>query len=151
MRKRTKLQIRKTTRPLKRARGSLWPILKLQPPQPAEEIRQSQEEKVLPSQELEVSDLMSDLILEVDSFSGGCIKSHFHKWEKLDQEVLETVQGLHINLTDTLPSSPGFQYSFGEEEEKFIIKEIDRLINKSIIQVPHHEADEFVSPIFVRP
>ena len=96
---------------------------------------------------------MRDLILEVDSFSGGCIKNQFHKWVQLtsDREVLETVQGLHINLTDTLPISPGFQYPFGEEEEKFIIKEIDRLLDKSIIQVSHHEPGEFVSPIFVRP
>ena len=69
---------------------------------------------------------MCDLMFDVSNFSGGCFYNFYDRWEQLtsDRKIVETVQGLHINLTDSLPISSGFQYPFGESEELFVSEEI---------------------------
>ena len=52
-----------------------------------------------------------------------------------DAEVLQTVKGIHINITSSLPNTNSFHYSFNEVETEFVRQEII----------------EIISPIFFRP
>ena len=87
------------------------------------------------------------------NFRGGCIKEKVNKWADLtsDPEILETVTGLPIELIRDIPQNVAFQYPFGQEEQAFIINEVDRLLDKGVIMVSTHEEGEFISPIFLRP
>ena len=69
----------------------------------------------------------------------------------LDAEVLQTVKGMHINITTSLPSTNSFQYSFNELETEFVRQEIQNLLGKRVIASTEHEPGELISPIFVRP
>ena len=93
-----------------------------------------------------------DLYARVSAFTGGCIQSYYHRWEAItsDPEILETVSGLRIRLTDKIPHTRVVQYPFGVEESLFIAKEIKRLLEKQVIAKCEHEAGEFISPIFLR-
>ena len=81
------------------------------------------------------------------------MKEFYSRWCDLtsDPEVLQTVKGMRINLNDELPQSSSFQYPLGPEEEEFVSGEIQRLLDKGIIEKSRHEPGEFISPIFIRP
>ena len=97
--------------------------------------------------------LLEELNQKVKSFKGGCIKSYLHNWKRLtsDEEILNMVEGLSINLTDDLPATTPIQYPLGKEEHIFVMQEINRLLDRNIIQSCGHEKGEFISPIFLRP
>ena len=99
-----------------------------------------------------MSDLQKELQYKVAGFSGGCIKSHYEKWAALtsDPDILETVSGLPIDTFDDIPQSTHVQYPFGEKESEFISNEINRLLEKRVIEQCEHETGELVSPIFLR-
>ena len=80
--------------------------------------------------------LLEELNQKVKSFKGGCIKSYLHNWKRLtsDEEILNMVEGLSINLTDDLPATTPIQYPLGKEEHIFVMQEINRLLDRNIIQ-----------------
>lgn len=86
-------------------------------------------------------------------FQAGCVKEAFSRWADLtsDKEVLETVQGMHINVGMELPTSQKFQYRFSTEENEFVKQELQALLAKGVIVETNSESGEFISPIFVRP
>ena len=91
-----------------------------------------------------------DLESKVDSFTGGCIKSFYDRWADLtsDPEILATVTGLPIDIWE-IPQSTKIQYPLGQEERKFVVHELDRLLGKGVIEKCQHEVGELISPIFI--
>ena len=90
---------------------------------------------------------------KVKLFRAGCLSQCYTEWSALtsDAEVLQTVRGMHINITTSLPSTNSFQYSFNELETEFVRQEIQNLLGKRVITNTEHEPGELISPIFVRP
>ena len=88
----------------------------------------------------------------VKSFQGGTLKFHLKQWKKLtsDSEILTTVYGMHIEITDNLPAVKLYQYLFSKKELEFVAGEIKTLLAKSVIVETKHETRKFISPLFVR-
>ena len=85
---------------------------------------------------------------KVRTFSAGCISQAYPEWSLLtsDPEVLQTVEGMHIDVISSLPNTTPFQYSFNEVETEFVHNEIKNLIQKKVITQTNHEPGEFLSP-----
>ncbi len=96
---------------------------------------------------------MEELGERLNGFIGGCIRSKIDEWRKLtsDHEILDTVNGMSINLIGALPNLARIQYPFRVEEHEFVCKEIQRLLDLQIIRQSQHEEGEFISPIFIVP
>ena len=69
---------------------------------------------------------------KVKLFRAGCFSQSDTKWSALtsDAEVLQTVKGMHINITSSISSTNPFQYSFNEVKTEFVRQEIQNLLGK---------------------
>ena len=86
-------------------------------------------------------------------FRAGCLSQSNTEWSTLtyDAEVLQTMKGMHINITSSLPNTNSFQHTFNEVKSEFARQEIQNLLGKRVTAHTKHESGELMSPIFVRP
>ena len=89
-------------------------------------------------------------------FIAGRLKQFLPQWEKIttDPEVLQTVQGCTIEfVNNTIPSQQGnvCESHFSREKSIVISTEIEKLLEKQVLEKVESEDGEFISPIFLRP
>ena len=91
---------------------------------------------------------------KVDHFKAGQIVNYVHQWKMLtsDPEILDIVQGAHIEF-DTIPKQCTLPMTndFNQAETKLVTVEIEKLLQKGVIQPCIKESDDFISKIFLRP
>ena len=65
---------------------------------------------------------MQQLGEKVKLFRVGSLSQSYTEWSALtsDAEVPQTVNGMNINITSSLPKTNSFQYSFSEVETEFV-------------------------------
>ena len=87
------------------------------------------------------------------NFVAGNIKCYLSNWMKLtsDVSILETVTGYHIQFDSTPGQSKTPQISLSQNEEAVLAKEIEKFIQKGVINKVSHEKGEFISTVFTRP
>ena len=93
--------------------------------------------------------LIKYLRIKVENFKAGVIGKHQAEWEEItgDQEILQTVRGMKIPLTD-IPQSEQ-PYPEFKKGMSFIDQEIHSLLKKGVVRKSEHEVGEFVSPTFI--
>ena len=106
------------------------------------------ESKVNPMNYIDISYLQEQVY-----FGAGGIQHCLQEWCTLtsDQEILDTVTGMPIETFGDLPNNATFQYPLGAEEQAFITREIQRLLNKGAIIESTHQLGQVISPICLRP
>ena len=88
---------------------------------------------------------------------GGRLKLYYGNWCKItsDEFILSAVRGYKIEfdpeLMPPIRGKPLFEYKRNEMEKQTIQNEIEKLIDKQVIEICEHEEDEFISNIFTRP
>ena len=94
------------------------------------------------------------LLSQIQSFKAGSISKCYSRWLDLtsDPEVLSTVKGQLIEFTSTpYQDRVPKQKKFSAEESTIIQSEIDKLLQKEVIEPARNEAGQFISTIFLRP
>ena len=94
------------------------------------------------------------LSLKVQCFKAGNISNYYSKWMELtsDPEVLHTVKGQLIEFTTTpYQHQAPAEKKFSAEESNIIQCEINKLLQKEVIQSTSYEPGQFISTIFLRP
>ncbi len=88
---------------------------------------------------------------KVDHFKAGQIVNYVHQWKMLtsNPEILDIVQGAYIELDAilkqcTLPMTN----DFNQAETKLVTAEIEKLLQKRVIQPCIKESDDFISKYF---
>ena len=92
-----------------------------------------------------------DLYARVSAFPGDA-SNRVNRWEAFtsDPEILETVSGLQIHLTDKIPHKGIVEYPFEVEKSFFIDTEIKSALQKQVIAKCGHEKGKFMPPISLR-
>ena len=100
----------------------------------------------------DADEIRSRLQEQPESFQAGQIREHLAEWRKItqDQEVLRTVEGVHINFTDspTRNRAPS-QCHFAIQHTEAINNEIQDLLVKGVIVPCSRSSPEYVSPIYI--
>ena len=88
-----------------------------------------------------------------DLFEAGNLANCLHTWKTItsDREILASVAGLTIVFSETPEQHPNHKTSFSDKEKQAITTEIDKLIEKRVIEPTGHDKGEIISPIFTRP
>ena len=88
-----------------------------------------------------------------ENFLMGCISDASLLWKKLtsDQEILDTVHGMHIEFKEIpIQLAPCVKTHIAEVNQRHVDEEISLLLHKKVITPTSHEQGEFISPIFLR-
>lgn len=102
----------------------------------------------------EVENIKNRLQEQADHFQAGQIRYCLPSWKEvsIDKDILEMVQGINIDFTETPVQRKNPQnYNFSKEQTTAIDSEIVELLQKGVIRKTDHSEDDFLSPIFVRP
>lgn len=83
----------------------------------------------------------------VNKFQAGQIQACFEQWQDItnDKEILKIVQGVDIDFTE-LPfqQTPQQQLAFSSEQTKAIDEEIEKFLEKGVIEKCEHSDHEFI-------
>ena len=117
-------------------------------------MRMSMETVQVSNFESNIESIKHLLSLKVQCFKAGNISNYYSKWMELtsDPEVLHTVKGQLIEFT-TAPyqhQAPA-EKKFSAGESNIIQCEINKLLQKEVIQSTSYEPGQFISTIFLRP
>ena len=86
-------------------------------------------------------------------FEPGKLASCVHEWRNLtsDTILLKSIRGFGLEFT-SLPTQPWPQkpFKFSDQEQQFLVREINRLTSLGVIEKASHVEGEFISNIFLR-
>jgi hypothetical protein len=112
------------------------------------------EETGLSSETSLVDPQVSGFCVKWETFQAGRISEQYKQWQNLttDRLLLKDVQSYTIEF-DERPYQkwPERPLRFSLKEMEFARTEIANLLTKGVLQVAQHEANEFVSNVFLRP
>ena len=97
---------------------------------------------------------LSKLKNKPDNFIGGKTRLHFNKWSEMtsDKGILESVTGVCIDFEEKVDQERlPTMLTFREDEKEKMQLQIDKMIEKGIVELAEHEPGEFVSNVFCRP
>jgi hypothetical protein len=84
----------------------------------------------------------------------GSISSHVNQWLKITRDpwIIAMVQGVSIPL-DFLPCQDWvpFPYRLSVSERPIMDREVQKLLDKGVVEEVEHEEGEFISSVFLRP
>jgi len=84
----------------------------------------------------------------------GSIKNHLGEWGKLtnDPTILSAVSGYKIEFYSIpVQTEEPRQSRFSAKKSVALHQELDKLLDKGVIERSEHEAGEFISTVFLRP
>ena len=95
----------------------------------------------------------NDLCNNFEYFKAGNISNCFDQWEYItsDFEILESVSGLKLDTKGLASLKGSFTSRTSAETAAIISSEISKLITNGVVEPTFHEAEEIISPIFLRP
>ena len=96
--------------------------------------------------------LFANVANKKENFIGGNIRSFYHNWEQItsDKTILSWVRGVHIDYDPSLRQlyvPP--QRLFCPEENQFIDKKVQLLLQQGVIEHSLHEEGEIISTVFL--
>ena len=87
-------------------------------------------------------------------FQAGNIAFHLSAWKEItsDRTILEMVKGYNIEIIESCEQTcEPKTIPFSKEENEFMHSEIQKLLEKKVIEVSNEEKYQFVSNVFLRP
>lgn len=100
--------------------------------------------------------LKAELHADVTNFKGGKLADFTDAWGELttDPEIMQTVSGVKIEFDTDINEDPpltAVQPKLSDADCDIIDAEVQKLIDKRVLESSEHEEHEFISPVFTRP
>ena len=94
-------------------------------------------------------------VLSHENFTAGRLKQFLKEWKDItsDEFILDSVEGCHFEMTDESnlnQLNPSYRLKFNNKEIEIISIEIEKLLNKKVIEKCDHCSGEIISNIFIR-
>ena len=89
---------------------------------------------------------------------GGRLRAYINEWDKLtsDSSILQAISGYKLEFVDDLfgplpQQRPPMPYRLNLDEELAVDMEIQKLLQKNVIELSEPEGGQFISNVFTRP
>lgn len=102
---------------------------------------------------LSIPSLQAYLTRLCKTSKAGRISNYISAWANItsDKEILDDICGLKIDLSETPAQNYFTPTKFNSEETQHITIEINKMLQKQVIQCTNHVQGEIISNIFTRP
>ena len=89
---------------------------------------------------------------DIEKFKAGQIKQKYQDWVELisDPEILTMGSGYKLQFNE-IPYHAPHTIMFNNEEIQIIENEIEKLLQKEVIQICNRESGDYISNVFIRP